>query len=181
MARSPRRRRVTPKSSWLVDPDASVNDEVSVGTKALLEALNTHIDKQKILTLIAPTQMQALNQSGEYKTIPITATDEMTFSNARMGKRGKIIFAFEPVEPGDHKQLELDEARVAAVRDFESMAKRALGASEEQIATRSFSELAGAYMKSVKKHIEAEKQHAIEAEKRKQMEMHSKDPNWGLF
>lgn len=163
--------------SWHKDPDAIIEEPARELTD-LLEALNT-IDKEVVFSPPGPIQMSALLVAGGYKTAPITGDTEMTFSGVRMGKRGKLIFEFAPVEPGEFKQLEMDEAKVFdTFPALEELAKRAIGGADSMA---SFSALTGAFMADLRRKREREAVKAKQEAERSEQEHYSDHPDWGLF
>ena len=94
--------------------------------EAMIDAIRSQpIDDWGIFITKGPTTAQAKKPDATYRTVPLIGTEEFVFAGLRMGKRGKLIFEFRPIDP-TYMLFEWDEDKVfdtvvSAVIDTESL------------------------------------------------------------
>jgi hypothetical protein len=88
----------------LEEPDPAID--------ALITAIETQpIADWGIFSTGSPITAQAKKQDGTYRTVPLAGTEEFVFAGLHMGKRGKMIFQFRPIDPL-YALYEFDETKV---------------------------------------------------------------------
>lgn len=99
---------------------ATTDNPVAVAAviDALMEQVRRNVaGKGDIFQTFAPCQMAAKTADGQFKTLNIHGGMEFMLCGLRMGKRGHIIFVFEPVEAGEFVQYEAGETKVFGMMD----------------------------------------------------------------
>jgi hypothetical protein len=160
--------------------------EVSPAIEAMIARVKEQpIADWGIFTTGKPATVQGKKADGTYRTVPYEGTEEFAFCDLRMGKRGKMIFAFRPIDPM-YEQIELDEEKVfIAVPAFEAFIAKAIDASCDPAI---FDGEGNAYRFARSKYIKAfgvaAKNLAQRAEDEKKQAAENRaieDPRWGSF
>lgn len=113
-------------------PVGATEPENDPAVDALIATITTQpMEDWGIFSTGKPFTAQARKPDGNFRTVPLEGSEEFTFSGLRMGKRGKLIFEFNPVDP-TYTRYEFDEEKVfVAVPALEEWMLKALGMETE--------------------------------------------------
>jgi hypothetical protein len=192
MARRTRRLRRPPSATVVDNPVAAgAPAEIDAATDALIEKIRVEpIGTWGIFTSHGSITVQALKPDNTYRTQPLDGTEEFTFGGLYLGKRGKLIFQFHPIDPV-YKAYELDESKVfssvkpaADAPTFEARICKALGLGDEIEWGDAGVGFAMARSQFKAKFLKALAEQEKQAEKIKlaeNIERKETNPLWGMF
>lgn len=140
----------------------------------VLETLNAAL-KDTLHAVEGAPQASILMPDDTYKTKPVFGGQELFFKDVRVGKSGKIIFSFTPVDDMPWKQCEWDAAKLdQAVPLFG-------GALCEKLGYTNLIENLPDLLKTFIQDTEAKMIEEIELEKLSAAEVLGKNPKFGRF
>jgi len=140
----------------------------------VIDTINTAL-KGAVFTVEGAPQASVLLPDDTYRTKPVFGDQELFFKDVRVGKSGKILFSFTPVDDAPWKQCEWDAAHLdQAIPLFASNACEKLGYAN---LIEKLPDLITTFIADTEKAMLDE----IELEKVTAAEMHKDNPKFGRF
>ncbi|WP_456868389.1 hypothetical protein [Galbibacter sp. BG1] len=138
----------------------------------VVEQINESM-KDTVHVVEGAPQASLLQSDGTYKTKPVFGDQELFFKDVRVGKSGKIIFSFTPVDDMPWKQCEWDAVKLdQAVPLFGGVFAEKLNLEGEHLPT-----LVTDFIEKTEQMIISE----AEAEKRNAAEAYANNEKFGRF
>jgi hypothetical protein len=182
-----------PLASTITPPPSDVPEtgsserllETTPAIQAMIDSINSHDGSLwGLFTPNGPVTAQAQKPDKTYRTQPLNGDEEFTFNRIYMGKRGKLIFQFTPIDPA-YQHYEFAEDKVfQAVPALESHIVKALGGNEGLAFDQpgeGFLAAASLFRANFKRTLEEEKRRAEEAKIKESKDRIENNPIWGIF
>ncbi|MBC7666840.1 MAG: hypothetical protein H7276_24140 [Caulobacter sp.] len=119
---------------------------VSEADQQIMDVINTVVSESFAkgtsakFSLTAPDTLTVKKRDGTFAKKPHIGGEEFVCTGVYMGKRGKMIFQFQPTAAADYAQLELTEKQAQDLMgDFEAYAAQIIG-RDLQLAKREAAE-----------------------------------------
>lgn len=150
--------------------------ETKIDRDKLFERVVEQINKtmkETVHVVEGAPQASLLQSDGSYKTKPVFGEQELFFKDIRIGKSGKIIFSFTPVDDMPWVQCEWDAVKLdAAVPLFGGVFAEKLGLEGEHLPS-----LVTEFLTKTEQLIISE----AEEEKRSTAEVYANNEKFGRF